>query len=122
MRFNRSFYFGVLVAVILALAVGPTAFAQSEHMCEDHAPTIESLHHCVMHAAAMDHITNPGIAQSLLQKLDAALAARDRGATTAAVNLLQAFIREVQAQSGKHIDADHAAHMIMHANEVIAAL
>ena len=43
-----------------------------------------------------------------MAKLDAAQAAFDRGQTHVAVNLLNAFINEVNAQSGKHIAADHA--------------
>ncbi len=59
---------------------------------------------------------------SLLAKLDAAQAAEDRGQTGTAINLLGAFIHEVQAQAGKHIEATHAEHMVMHAQMVIQAL
>ena len=89
-------------------------------MCEQ--ATIQALHHCVMHAYEMGHIDNVGVTQSLLAKLDAAQAAVDRGQPAVAVNLLQAFVQEVRAQAGQHIQAEHAAHMIMHAQQVIAAL
>jgi len=62
------------------------------------------------------------VANSLLAKLDAAQAAVDRGQTSVAINKLQAFINEVQAQAGKHIDSMHAQHMVMHAQLVIQAL
>ena len=39
-----------------------------------------------------------------------------------AVNLLRAFTNEVNAQAGKHIAADHAGHLVEHAQKVIAAL
>ncbi len=33
-----------------------------------------------------------------------------------------AFIHEVQAQVGKHIEQEHAEHLVMHAQVVIQAL
>jgi hypothetical protein len=36
--------------------------------------------------------------------------------------LLESFVNEVEAQAGQHIGAMHAAHMVMHAGMVIAAL
>lgn len=39
-----------------------------------------------------------------------------------AIDILQAFVQEVEAQAGAHIDADHAMHMVQHAGMVIAAL
>jgi hypothetical protein len=42
--------------------------------------------------------------------------------TSVAINDLQAFIHEVQTQAGKHIDALHAQHMVIHAQLVIQAL
>jgi hypothetical protein len=38
------------------------------------------------------------------------------------VNILQAFIQNVEAQAGKHIVAEHAEHLAMHATEVVTAL
>jgi len=48
-------------------------------------------------------IDNSGIANALTSKLSAAQAAISAGDTKAAVNILSAFIHQVQAQSGKHI-------------------
>ena len=84
--------------------------------------TVAALHDCVQHAADMGMIDNPGVAHSLLSKVEAAQAALDRGQPAVAVNKLRAFIHEVQAQAGKHIDAEHADHMVMHAQMVIDAL
>ena len=109
-----------IVAALLLLAA-PT-FAAEDHTCDHNGTTIASLHHCVMHASEMGHITNKGVANSLLAKLDAAQASLDRGNTSAAVNQLNAFINEVNAQAGKKIDAEHAGHLKMHAEHVIAAL
>lgn len=112
----------VVIVAILALAAVAPAFANEEHACAHDGTTIESLHHCVEHAAEMGHIAKPGIANALLAKLDAAQAAYDRGNTTAALNQLNAFINQVKAQTGKSIDAEHAGHLIEHAGNVIAAL
>jgi len=109
-----------IVAVLLLLAA--PAFAAADHTCDHSDTTIESLHHCVMHAYDMGHITNKGGANSLLTKLDAAQAALDRGQPGVAVNLLHAFIKEVNAQAGKHIEIEHAGHLVDHAQNVITAL
>ncbi|HEX2916369.1 MAG TPA: hypothetical protein VH186_36745 [Chloroflexia bacterium] len=102
------------------LTVKPTLAADMP-MCE-HQTTIASLQECVMHAYQMGHIDNKGIANSLNSKLAAAQAALDRGQTEVARNLLNAFINQVQAQAGKHIVAEHAQHLIMHAQLVLGAL
>jgi competence protein ComGC len=109
-----------IVAVLLLMAA--PAFAAEDHACDHNGTTIESLHHCVVHAYEMEHITNKGVANSLLAQLDAAQAALDRGQSGVAVNLLHAFINEVHAQAGKHIVADHAPHLAEHAQNVITAL
>jgi hypothetical protein len=109
------------VVAILSLLAAP-AFAAGDMTCDHDGETIESLHHCVMHASDMAHIDNKGVAKSLTAKLDGAQAALDRGQTRVAVNKLNAFINEVNAQSGKHIAADHAGMLVEHANKVIAAL
>lgn len=108
-----------LLLFVTLLGVGlfapGTARAQTSDECV-HAPTISSLRTCVQHAA------DEGITNSLLAKLDAAQAALDRGQTGAAINLLGAFIHEVQAQAGKHIVQEHAGDLVEHAQMVIQAL
>lgn len=109
----------VLGMIVLLLLLAAPAFAAEDHTCDHEATTIESLHHCVMHALDMGHITNSGVATSLMAKLDAAQAALGRGQTDVAINILQAFINEVNAQAGVHIDAHHADHLVEHAQNVI---
>ena len=109
------------IVVVLALVAAP-AFAAGDHTCDHDSTTIQSLHHCVTHASEMGHITKQGVANSLLAKADAAQASLDRGNAHVAANQLRAFINEVHAQAGKSIQADHAAHLVMHAENVIAAL
>src|SRR5437773_2402352 len=97
-----------LVAFIGFNLLNPsTARAQTTDDCML-TPTIASLTTCVEHAASQGLITSHGVTNSLLTKLDAAQAALDRGQTSVAINELQAFIHEVQAQAGKHIDSMHA--------------
>jgi len=112
----------VVVIVVALLTMAAPAFANEEHTCDHSATTIESLHHCVMHAFDMGHIAKAGVSDSLLAKLDAAQAAMDRGQPGVAIRLLYAFINEVNAQAGKSIGADHAAHLVEHAQNVIAGL
>ncbi len=112
----------VLAVVAALLLLAAPAFAADGMTCDHNGATIQSLHDCVMHAFDMGHITNKGVANSLMAKLDAAQASLDRGNTSAAVNQLHAFINEVNAQAGKKIDAEHAGHLKMHAENVIAAL
>ena len=118
---NRILSVFVLLALLTAALAVP-AFASDENMCSHDMNTVESLHHCVNHALEMGHIANAGVGNALLAKLNAAQAAADRGQPAVAINLLSAFINQVQAQSGVQIDAMHAEHMIMHAEMVIAAL
>lgn len=118
---NQVLALRVLLLVVISLAFPTLAFASDEHGCV-HESTVQSLHHCVVHAAEAGHIDNPGVTKSLLAKLDAAQAALDRVQEDVAVNILQAFIQNVEAQAGKHIVAEHAEHLVMHATEVIIAL
>ncbi len=119
--------FMVLALLMFVTLVGAgllapgTARAQTSDEC-DHAPTISSLRTCVQHAADQGFIDNQGVTNGLLAELDAAQAALDRGQTGTAINLLNTFIHEVQAQAGKHIKQTHAEDLVMHAQMVIQAL
>ena len=109
------------ILAVLLLTAAPVSAADTM-TCDHSGTTIASLHDCVMHAYHMGHITNKGVANSLLAKLDAAQVALDRGQPGVAVNLLHAFTNEVNAQTGKHIVAEHAGHLVEHARKVITAL
>ena len=111
----------VVVLVAVALFSAPKTLAQE--MCPGlgMTPTITSLSDCVEHALTMGHIDRAGVANSLLAKLDTAQAAQDRKVAVS-IHLLEGFINEASAQAGIHIEEMHAAHMIMHAEMVIAAL
>lgn len=81
--------------------------------------TIESLQATVKRLCTEHYINRKGICNSLSQKLDAVLAARNRGQVNAAINILQALQNEVSAQEGKGI-MPKAAHILqMDSNYVI---
>ena len=114
------------IAVVSSLLIGvlsatPARAQPLMDTCQ-HAATIASLRACVQHATDQGVIDNQGIARGLLATLDAAQVAVDRGQPGVAVNILAAFVRQVDAQAGKHIAEPHADHLVMHAQLVIAAL
>lgn len=110
-----------LIAVALGLsAAAPASAAEMEHC--SHAPTIAALRTCVQHAIDQGHIDNPGVGRSLLAKLDSAQRSVDRSQPAVAINKLAAFIHELDAQAGAHIETEHADHMRTHSQEVIVAL
>ena len=119
---TKSLCYVTFVLVVLSLLSVAPVRASDGDVCPHHEATVSSLRACVVHAVEMGHIDNRGVANSLLAKLDAAQAALDRGQKRVAVAQLKAFLHAVEAQAGKHIDAQHATHMIMHATEVISFL
>lgn len=117
----RYVYYIASFFALMSLLLATPVLASDGHGCE-HEATVQSLRNCVEHAGSVGHIDNAGITKSLLAKLDAAQAALDKEQPAVAVNHLEAFIQAVEAQKDKHISEPHATHMIMHAQEVIAAL
>jgi hypothetical protein len=110
-----------LIAVALGLsAAAPASAAEMEHC--SHEATIAALRTCVEHAIDHGHIDNQGVGRSLLAKLDSAQRSVDRSQPAVAINQLEAFIHELDAQAGQHIATEHADHMRSHAQDVIAAL
>jgi 5'-nucleotidase/UDP-sugar diphosphatase len=84
--------------------------------------TTESLLSGVNRFYSEGKIDNRGIANSLTQKLENVQKSMDKGKIDTAINQLNAFINEVQAQSGKHITAKAAELLIADAQWVIAHL
>lgn len=121
MKTRTLLYVVFILAIVSLLSITPV-FASNSMECPHPEPTISALQDCVSHAAEMGHIDNQGITNSLLAKLTGAQSALERGQARVAVAKLEAFIHEVEAQAGKHIDVMHADHMKMHAQEVIHAL
>ena len=56
---------GIVAALLLMAA---PALAAEDHTCDHTGTTIESLHHCVMHAYDSDYISKAGAANSLLAR------------------------------------------------------
>jgi ferritin len=63
-----------------------------------------------------------GIENSLLTKINNAADSSSHENDGAAINLLQAFINEVEAQKGKRISEEDADLLIAYANHVIAQI
>jgi hypothetical protein len=70
-------------------------------------------------ASDLNWIDNKGVLNSLMQKLENAEAAFARGQDDSAVNMLNAFINEINAQRGKHIKAEAADMLISDAQAFI---
>ena len=81
--------------------------------------TIQSLIEEVEAAFAEGKIAKAGIYNSLIAKLESAQAAVERGQTKTALNILEAFINQEIAQSGKHIHPDVADSLIAGAQDLI---
>ncbi|HEY3063013.1 MAG TPA: hypothetical protein VGL99_28910 [Chloroflexota bacterium] len=109
------------LALVLTMLSTSLVSAQAVPTCPM-TPTISALQDCVRHASEQGHITKPGVARSLLAELQVAQSALDRAHTRVAIAILEIFIREVRAQSGRSIEPEHAAHTIDHAQLVIQAL
>jgi len=62
-----------------------------------------SIQSWIVRLRKLDEIDSDGIENSLLAKVDAALAAQGRGQSKVVHNHLAALIHELEAQSGKHI-------------------
>lgn len=118
----RRVHYLFLAFVWLALSLSFVSRAHADDAMDCNQSTVESLYHCVHHAAEMGHISSAGVANSLLAKVSAADDALARQKTNAAVRILGAFIHEVEAQAGVHIELEHAEHMVMHAEMIIDAL
>lgn len=121
-RLSRIKFAVALLIVLTNLFSSRPALASDGEGCVHTEATIQSLQACVTHAGEMAHIDNRGILRSLGAKLDAALAASARGQLHVVIAQLNAFVREVEAQSGKHVEAIHAEHMTMHAKHVVETL
>jgi 2',3'-cyclic-nucleotide 2'-phosphodiesterase (5'-nucleotidase family) len=101
-------------------AVDKAGYSASKSVTFSVAATIQSAIAGVNRFYAEGKIDNAGVANSLLQKLENAQAALDKGQTGAAVNKLEAFINEATAQSGQHVAPDAAALLVADARWVIA--
>jgi hypothetical protein len=82
--------------------------------------TPESIKEDVRYFLSVGDIKNKGLANSLLAKLNAAARAIERDQCPTAINIYNAFIHELNAQSGKGVAATAAAIMIADAEYLIA--
>jgi len=82
--------------------------------------TAESIKSDVRQALASGGITQAGVAESLLAKLNAASAARSRGQCSTASANYRAFLNDVKAQTGKDISAGTANTLSIDAQYLMA--
>ncbi len=84
--------------------------------------TIQSLMEAIDLYYADGMIGNAGVYNSLLQKLNAAQAAWDNGQANVVLNVLNALMNEMKAQSGKHIDPDAAGMLVADTQGIVDKL
>ena len=121
---------GQMISLLTELTLGPHVFAiaATDNIGNSGSTAVtftiivtpESIKDDVRQFFQSGAIKNQGIANSLLAKLDAAARQRAKGNCTAAGNIYGAFIHELQAQSGKGVDAAAAEIMIADAQYLIA--
>ena len=104
------------------LTVGATDFygnMSTQSVTFDVSATSQSLVDSVNRFYDEGQIDNDGVYVSLLSKLNVIQSALDKGKTSLAINTLQAFINDVNAQSGKHITAEAATLLVADAQWVV---
>ena len=84
--------------------------------------TFESIAQHIADALAVGAIDNSGIAQSLLAKLAAAAEAVDRGQPGTAIEILDAFGLEVEAQTGRRLSPETADVLLDDAASLVESL
>ncbi|GAJ00459.1 unnamed protein product, partial [marine sediment metagenome] len=69
-----------------------------------------------------DDVLSDEIENSIVSKIDNAMKSIDKEKDEAAINILQAFINQVEAQRGKKISEETADMLIAYANNVIVEI
>jgi hypothetical protein len=103
---------------VRGLTIGPTA----PPLMFSPLAAIDTLLSYKHQALSLGWITNQGIANSLDSKLDNAKSKLTAGDTTAAKNMLNAFVNEVEAQNGKHLSSEAYALLKFNAEYLIQRL
>jgi hypothetical protein len=121
---------GQVIYLLTELPVGTHTFAiaASDNLQNSSTATVmfevivtpESIKEDVRYFLSVGAIKNKGLANSLLAKLNAAARAIERDQCPTAINIYNAFIHELNAQSGKGVDPTAAAIMIADAEYLIA--
>jgi hypothetical protein len=125
--FDVSGFFQVLQSIndqTGAVSVRTTQFTAGVFLqylaFEGVAITPQSVMDDVRAALASGAINNSGVANSLLAELNVASAAHSRGQCSVAANDYQAFINELEGQSGKSVASATASQLISEAQFLIA--
>src|SRR5262249_19515421 len=103
--------------VVATVPVGAAPFA----VAITPAPSVEELI-TALFAQVQAMNLNTGLTDALISKLQAALTTFQVGDTQATLNLLQAFINQCMAQSGKQLTTAQADALIAAAQAIMAAI
>lgn len=113
----------IAALAVFALSAFSVVPAFAADACADmpgmHDPTVPALVAHLHHASEMGHVRSslvPALMAPLKTAADVSLPTAGR------VGALQAFSNQVYALAGKGIDPDCAQHLVMQAQQVIAAL
>ena len=106
--------------IVLALLFAFTASVAAVHECSMEEP-LASLDECITHHYEDGELLTEGIYVSLVAKAVAAQGAAAEGDDARAVRLLEAFVREVHALSGRLVIGS-AVHLAHHAEMAIAEI
>ncbi len=108
---------GVLDANDACPLVDATGFDANSDGCIDTVAGLQQIINTLPDGALSDEIKN-----SLTSKVDNALKSLDKGNDEAAINMLKAFVNQVEAQRGKKISEEAADMLIAYANNVISQI
>ena len=118
--------FGANEVTVIATATNAVITTIPVGMCPEGiamTPTLSSATQVMNLILLVESLDFPhGLETSLTSKLEAAVAAINRGKTPRACSRLQAFVHHVGAQAGKKLTVDEATQLIGEANQVSAVL
>ena len=75
-----------------------------------------------LYAEISDRVSNKGIKNSLMQKLANANKALEKGNIKAAINIMEAFLQEINVQTGKKISTEDAEYFVFIAASILRGL
>lgn len=107
-----------MLAIALYLAFTPYIPVKAMSSCTmmpNCDMTLDALPSCITHHWNNGDILSEGVYKSLMAKANVAIAARDKGQTGAAIDILNAFINQVNALRSAKIKDMAADCLVMHA-------
>jgi hypothetical protein len=84
--------------------------------------TLEDLPETIRELLRRGEFSNAGVANSMIQKAENALASKERGQLTPARNQLGALLNEISAQSGNHLSTRGATLLVGDIQYILVSL